>query len=80
MEEEIASIVPLEAELAAIEERDRAQVVARALLPEGPKASLYLRYERMYELAFHRVYKEILRAIAVAEKPKDNERSGKIWR
>jgi hypothetical protein len=75
LEEEIAAIVPLEAELAAIEERDRAEVVARSLLADGPKAALYQRYERMYELGFQRVYKEILKAIQLAEKAeKDGDR------
>ena len=75
LEEEIREISLLEEKLRLeIEAPDRAEVVARALLVEGPNAAFYQRYERMYELGFHRVYKEILKAIALAEKAeKDGE-------
>ena len=75
LEEDIAELRPQEARLHAIEEQDRAEVVTRSLLPDGPQGALSLRYERMYALSFQRVYQEILRAIAVAEKA---EKAGEL--
>jgi hypothetical protein len=44
-----------------IEEPGRAEAGDRALLLTGPEGSLWLRYERMHDAAFHRAYKSLLK-------------------
>ena len=61
---EVAELEALEASLEALEEADRAEAQARALiLTDGPTARLFLRYHAEARMSFHRAHTALLKQL-----------------
>jgi hypothetical protein len=61
---EVAELEALEASLEAIEEADRAEAQARALiLSDGATARLFLRYHAEARMSFHRAHRALLKQL-----------------